>query len=185
MPQGRTNAELRDAVAAQLAAGKSIEEVKNSFAGQQLGGSVVREVANNRNIGPYSPPPPPPQDLPTSPPPSSSDPYSYDPLPPSTPVSNPAASQVPFSEVDLLGRATTSAATATITNAGLEAVERIRQAGETERLKYEVDNRIPVVQAEAKGRLDLQEIVNAGYKNIANIERGSSMVNSITSMFNF
>lgn len=181
MPQGRTNAELRDAVAAQLAAGKSIEEVKNSFAGQQLGGSVVREVANNRNIGTYSPPPPPPQDLPTSPPPSSDDPYSYDPLLPSTP----AASQIPFSEYDLLGKATTSAATATITSAGLEAVERIRQAGETERLKYEVDNRIPVVQAEAKGRLDLQEIVNAGYKNIANIERGSSMVNSITSMFNF
>ena len=64
-------------------------------------------------------------------------------------------------------------------------IERIRDAGATERLKYEVDNRIPEIQAESKGKLDLQAIVNAGYKNIANIERGSDMVRNITSMFNF
>jgi hypothetical protein len=72
--------------------------------------------------------------------------------------------------------------------ANLEAqkqIERIRDAGATERLKYEVDNRIPEIQAESKGKLDLQAIVNAGYKNIANIERGSDMVRNITSMFNF
>jgi hypothetical protein len=64
-------------------------------------------------------------------------------------------------------------------------IERIRKAGAYERLKYEVDNRIPEIQAESKGRLDLQSIVNAGYKNIANIERGTEMVRNITSMFNF
>lgn len=163
-----------------LAAGISLEKIGRQA--ENKGIEILQGASNIFNAPPSSQSSSPSSDLPSSP---SSDPYSYDPLPPSTPVSNPAASQVPFSEVDLLGRATTSAATATITNAGLEAVERIRQAGETERLKYEVDNRIPVVQAEAKGRLDLQEIVNAGYKNIANIERGSSMVNSITSMFNF
>ena len=41
-------------------------------------------------------------------------------------------------------------------------IERIRNAGSYERLKYEVDNRIPEIQAESKGRLDLQAIVNAG-----------------------
>ena len=66
-----------------------------------------------------------------------------------------------------------------------EEIERIRKAGAYERLKYEVDNRIPEIQAESKGKLDLQAIVNAGYKNIANIERGSDMVRNITSMFNF
>lgn len=64
-------------------------------------------------------------------------------------------------------------------------IANIREAGATERTKYEVDNRIPLVQAEAKGKLDLQAIVNAGYKNIANIERGTEMVRNVTSMFNF
>ena len=64
-------------------------------------------------------------------------------------------------------------------------IEKIKEAGATERLKYEVDNRIPEIQAKSKGDLDLQAIVNAGYKNIANIERGSDMVRNITSMFNF
>jgi len=66
-----------------------------------------------------------------------------------------------------------------------KAMENIRQAAETERIKYEVDNRIPLVQAESQGKLDLQKIVNAGYKNIANIERGTEMVRNVTSMFNF
>ena len=66
-----------------------------------------------------------------------------------------------------------------------KSMENIRQAAETERLKYEVDNKIPQIQAESKGRLDLQAIVNAGYKNIANIERGTEMVRNVTSMFNF
>lgn len=66
-----------------------------------------------------------------------------------------------------------------------KAMENIRQAAETERLKYEVDNRIPVVEAEAKGKIDLQKIVNAGLQNVTRIERGADMVRSITSMFNF
>ena len=90
-------------------------------------------------------------------------------------------SQIPYSEYDLLGETFNSQ----IQNQGLENVERIRQAGATERLKYEVDNRIPEIQAESKGKLDLQAIVNAGYKNIANIERGTEMVRNVTSMFNF
>jgi hypothetical protein len=64
-------------------------------------------------------------------------------------------------------------------------IEQIRNAGATERLKYEVDNRIPLAQEESRGKIDLQKIVNAGYKNIANIERGTEMVRNITSMFNF
>jgi hypothetical protein len=64
-------------------------------------------------------------------------------------------------------------------------IAQIENAGATERLKYEVDNRIPVVQAEAKGKLDLQKIVNSGYKEIAQIERGAKMMSNITSMFNF
>ena len=63
--------------------------------------------------------------------------------------------------------------------------ERIRDAGSTERLKYEVDNKIPQIQEESKGKVDLQKVINAGYKNIQNIKRGSEMVASITSMFNF
>lgn len=89
--------------------------------------------------------------------------------------------QIPYTEYDLLG----DTFQAQIQNQGLEQVERIRQAGATERLKYEVDNKIPQIQAESKGRIDLQAIVNAGYKNIANIERGTEMVRNITSMFNF
>jgi hypothetical protein len=64
-------------------------------------------------------------------------------------------------------------------------IAQLEQAAATERLKYEVDNRIPVVQEENKGKIDLQKIVNRGYENIARIERGSDMVRSITSMFNF
>lgn len=66
-----------------------------------------------------------------------------------------------------------------------KAMENIRQAAETERLKYEVDNRIPVVQAEAKAKIDLQKIINAGLENVTRIERGADMMRSITSMFNF
>lgn len=72
-----------------------------------------------------------------------------------------------------------------LSNQALLQAERIRDAGSTERLKYEVDNKIPQIQEESKGRIDLQKIVNAGYKNIANIERGSDMVRNITSMFSF
>jgi hypothetical protein len=66
-----------------------------------------------------------------------------------------------------------------------KAIAFLQDAGATERLKYEVDNRIPVVEAEAKGKLDLQKIVNSGYKEIAQIERGAKMMSDITSMFNF
>lgn len=66
-----------------------------------------------------------------------------------------------------------------------KAIAFLQDAGATERLKYEVDNRIPVVQAEAKGKLDLQKIVNSGYKEISQIERASKMMGNITSMFSF
>lgn len=89
----------------------------------------------------------------------------------------PGEEQIPFSEYSLYPDVLSN-------QASLEA-ERVRQAGATERLKYEVDNKIPQIQAEAKGKIDLQQIVNAGYKNIANIERGTEMVRNITSMFNF
>jgi len=66
-----------------------------------------------------------------------------------------------------------------------EQIAQLQEDGATERTKYEIDNRIPFLQAESKGKIDLQAIVNAGYKNIANIERGAEMVRNITSMFNF
>lgn len=66
-----------------------------------------------------------------------------------------------------------------------QTLRRIIEDAATERLKYEVDNRIPAIEAESRGKLDLQKIVNAGYKNIANIERGAQMASSIYSMFNF
>lgn len=66
-----------------------------------------------------------------------------------------------------------------------QTLRRLIEDAATERLKYEVDNRIPEIQAESKGRVDLQKIVNAGYRNIANIERGAQMASSIYGMFNF
>lgn len=64
-------------------------------------------------------------------------------------------------------------------------IAALQEAGATERVKYEVDNRIPLTQAESKGKIDLQKIVNAGYQNIARIERGSDMFRSIMGAFNF
>jgi hypothetical protein len=92
-------------------------------------------------------------------------------------TSLPGEEIVPFSTFDLAKE-----------GANLEIkrqIAQIQEAGATERVKYEVDNRIPAIQAESKGKLDLQAIVNAGYKNIANIERGTEMMRNITSMFNF
>jgi len=64
-------------------------------------------------------------------------------------------------------------------------IEELRQFGQTERQKLVNENNLAVTGAEVKGKLDLQGIVNAGYRNIANIERGTEMVRNITSMFNF
>lgn len=90
---------------------------------------------------------------------------------------NPLAGTVSFSELEASNK---------LALAGIQKqIAQLEQAGATERTKYEVDNRIPLVQAESKGKIDLQKIVNAGYKNIANIERGTEMVRNITSMFNF
>ena len=66
-----------------------------------------------------------------------------------------------------------------------QTLRRLIEDAATERLKYEVDNRIPEIQAESKGKLDIQKIINAGYRNIANIERGAQMASSIYGMFNF
>lgn len=66
-----------------------------------------------------------------------------------------------------------------------QTLRRIIEDAATERLKYEVDNRIPAIEAESRGKLDLQKIVNAGYQNIARIERGSDMFRSIMGAFNF
>lgn len=74
---------------------------------------------------------------------------------------------------------------ANVNAANAITLERLRQDAMTERTKYEVDNKIPLAQAESQGKIDLQKIVNSGYKNIANIERGTEMVRNITSMFNF
>jgi len=275
MSTGRTPAELRAAVASQLAAGKSLAEVKSSFAGQQLGGSIVQDVAQNRGYiapAPAAPRPTPaaapaaPRPTPAaapaapwSPPPSSSSSSGSSSGRTTQEIKAAVASQVaagkPLAEIkdsfagqklggsavqDIWNKtraslpaattttttpstttATTSSATdpfssdvfgssipggitepeytaaqrgaelqtqSQISNYGWDAqkaIAALQQAGATERTKYEVDNKIPLVQAEAQGKIDLQKIVNAGYKNIANIERGTEMVRNITSMFNF
>jgi hypothetical protein len=64
-------------------------------------------------------------------------------------------------------------------------IEELRQSGQTERQKLVNENNLAVTGMEVKGKLDLQGIVNAGYKNIANIERGSNMFSSIMGAFNF
>lgn len=74
---------------------------------------------------------------------------------------------------------------ANVNAANAITLEKLRQDAMTERTKYEVDNKIPLAQAESQGKIDLQKIVNSGYKNIADIERGTEMVRNITSMFNF
>ena len=90
---------------------------------------------------------------------------------------NPLAGTVTFSELEAANK---------LALAGVQKqIARLQEDGATERVKYEVDNRIPAIQAESKGKINLQKIVNAGYKNIANIERGTEMVRNITSMFNF
>ena len=65
------------------------------------------------------------------------------------------------------------------------AVEQIRKDAVIEREKLIGENALAVGKQELAGKLDLQKIVNAGYKNIANIERGSDMFNSLMSAFNF
>ena len=64
-------------------------------------------------------------------------------------------------------------------------IETLRDAGMTERQRLINENNIAVTEKEIGGKLDLQKIVNSGYKNIANIERGSNMFASIMSAFNF
>ena len=61
----------------------------------------------------------------------------------------------------------------------------LQEAGQTERIKLLNENRLATGAQEIAGKLDLQKIVNAGYKNIANIERGSKMFSSIMGAFNF
>jgi len=65
------------------------------------------------------------------------------------------------------------------------AVEQVRKDAVIEREKLIGENALAVGAQELAGKLDLQKIVNAGYKNIANIERGSDMFNSLMSAFNF
>ena len=64
-------------------------------------------------------------------------------------------------------------------------IEELRDAGQTERQKLINENNLAITGAEVKGKLDLQGIINSGYKNIANIERGSNMFSSIMGAFNF
>jgi len=75
-----------------------------------------------------------------------------------------------------------------ISNYGWDAqkvIAQLQDAGQTERQKLVNENNLAVTGAEVKGKLDLQAIVNAGYKNIANIERGTNMFSSIMGAFNF
>jgi len=66
-----------------------------------------------------------------------------------------------------------------------KAIAKLQEDSATERLKYEVDNRIPLTEAEYKGKIDLQKIVNAGNRRVANIQRGSQMFASMMGAFNF
>lgn len=95
-------------------------------------------------------------------------------IPPTTP---PGEQVVPFANIDLAKQ-----------GANLETEKQIaalREAAATERLKYEIDNKIPQIQAEAQGQMDVQKIINAGYKNIKRMESTSSMFSSLMGAFNF
>jgi hypothetical protein len=161
------------------ATGKSVAQIAGKAANKSVQVSSAAQNVVARAAAP-SPPPSPPPGTPPGPGPSNPTYGGFDPgFPFGSPGAgvSPGEQVVPFANFDL-AREGANLATQ-------KEIERIRDAGATERLKYEVDNRIPEIQAKSKGDLDLQAIVNAGYKNIANIERGSDMVRNITSMFNF
>lgn len=66
-----------------------------------------------------------------------------------------------------------------------EAIALLRENAATERTKLEIANRIPEIQAKAQGEIDLQKIINAGYKNIKRLESTSNMFSSLMGAFNF
>lgn len=101
---------------------------------------------------------------------------------------NPNTTQVPVATYDAANRLAELGVQERISSYGWDAqqaMEDVRQAGATERQKLINENMLAVTDKEVKGKLDLQAIVNSGYKNIANVERGSDMFRSIMSAFNF
>lgn len=173
---GRTTAEIKTAVANQIAAGTPLAEVKASFAGQKIGADKVKDIW--QRVKSATPVETVTSSVTTEPVKEAEDFYS----------TSPDAIGITEPEFNAAQTAAELQTRSQISNYGWDAqkaIAALQQAGATERTKYEVDNKIPLVQAEAQGKIDLQKIVNAGYKNIANIERGTEMVRNITSMFNF
>lgn len=175
---GRTTADLRQLIATKAAAGVPLSDLKASFAGEKLGGSTVQNIfQRNKQVASSSG---------TEAEKETETEKETD--KPIEPVLDPNAIGITEPEFNAAQTGAELQTRSQISNYGWDAQEAIaalQQAGATERTKYEVDNKIPLVQAEAQGKIDLQKIVNAGYKNIANIERGTEMVRNITSMFNF
>jgi|DEB19_MinimDraft_3_1074340.scaffolds.fasta_scaffold00249_15 hypothetical protein len=64
-------------------------------------------------------------------------------------------------------------------------IEEIRQAGATERQKLINENNLAVGAQEVQGKLDVQKIVNSGYREMQRIKRGSEMFSSLMGAFNF
>ena len=178
-PGGRTTADLKQVIASRAAAGTPLSEIKTSFAGEKLGASTVQNIfQRNRQVPPSS---------------TTGTETSTETTEPTEEVFDlygAASGAFGITEPELLAaeKGAELRNQSQISNYGWDAqraIAALQQAGATERTKYEVDNKIPLLQEEARGKIDLQKIVNAGYKNIANIERGTEMVRNITSMFNF
>jgi outer membrane biosynthesis protein TonB len=173
--------------------GLSFSEVVALAKSQNIG---VSEAAKD-NARAYTPPPaaapvnftpsPPPQYVAAPPPPSPSPSPTPSPSPSPTPSPSPSPAPpapassgeqvVPFANIPLAQQGANLATE--------KSIARLKEAAATERLRYEVDNRIPQIQAEAKGQMDLQKIVNAGYKNIKRLESTSNMFSSLMAAFNF
>lgn len=95
-------------------------------------------------------------------------------IPPTTP---PGEQVVPFANLDL--------ATQGASFRSNEAIALLRENAATERTKLEIANRIPEIKARSKGEINLQKIINAGYKNIKRLESTSNMFSSLMGAFNF
>jgi len=105
------------------------------------------------------------------------------PAPPPPPNPNSAPASYSINTFSMPG---VTAPPGTLTAPEYEAfLKSIPELGATERNKLVEETKLKMVETETKGKLDLQKIINSGYKNIADIERGSAMFGSIMGAFNF
>lgn len=181
---GRSKQEFKAVVAAKAAAGIPFSEIKSTYSAQQLDNKILRNVFERNK------PDKPATTSETTSTTTGATTTTTVPIEEAVDLYNTTSNGIGITEPELLAaqRGAELQTQSQISSYGWDAqkaIAALQQAGATERTKYEVDNKIPLVQAEAKGKIDLQKIVNAGYQNIARIERGSDMFRSIMGAFNF